>query len=703
MNKRKVTSLLVLLFAIIIFLPSLICADRLSIQSSRTGNYRSSIIVNGLERTYLMHIPLSFDKTKQIPLLIALHGGGGSGIGMVALTLGGFNVLSEREGFIVVYPDGIENHWNDGRGLSRYRAQRENIDDVGFISTLIDHLIKKYNIDKKRIYVTGMSNGAIMSYRLACELVDKIAAIAPVAGLMPEKLPLHCSPSRPVSVLIINNVDDPMAPWKGGDFRFGRLRLGKGLSVSDAVDYWVTHNKCSSTPVVTHEPDEDSQDGTKVRKKVFGKSKDGTEVILYAIEGGGHTWPSGYQYLNERIIGKTSRDINANEVIWNFFKKHPMEKNRRNLGNFRTLKKGMSYDKMVAIVGEPDKDIGSGIHIYLFKMPDKSEVIVGGFVGGGLMYIKQKTSDGTYADIIEFGPGDYDFSLQHDGLKRTYKVYVPASYDKQAPTPVVLNFHGGFGNAQSAERQSGMSKSADRKGFILVYPEAVIGPLHESGMHYQHWNGGPRVDPSKSSDVDDVGFVSAMLDKLKKDFNIDSKRVYATGISNGGTMVYRLACQLSERIAAIAPVETNQLAIECSPNRPISIIHFHGLADRFVPYEGGIGPELPDDWKPIETTISQWVKHNGCPKTPKISYNKEGDVTFYTYGPGDKGTEVILCLIKEHGHTWPGKGIYIGAKVCGLNQEGLLCKKLQETFGSRNYDFSANDAMWNFFKKHSIK
>jgi polyhydroxybutyrate depolymerase len=136
MSRRKVTSLLVLLFPIIIFLPSSSWADELFVQSCHTGSFRNSIIVDGLERTYLIHIPLSFDKTKQMPLVIALHGGGGSGIGMVALTLGGFNTLSEREGFIVVYPDGIENHWNDGRGLSRYRAQRENIDDVGFISTL---------------------------------------------------------------------------------------------------------------------------------------------------------------------------------------------------------------------------------------------------------------------------------------------------------------------------------------------------------------------------------------------------------------------------------------------------------------------------------------------------------------------------------------------------------------------------------------
>ena len=151
-----------------------------------------------------------------MPLVIALHGGGGSGIGMVALTLGGFNVLSERERFIVVYPDGIGKNWNDGRGLLRYRAQRENIDDVGFISALIDHLAKKYNIDRKRVYITGMSNGAIMSYRLACELADKIAAIAPVAGLMPEKISLKCSKVRLNGFI-----------WGGGGryFSFGKIFL----------------------------------------------------------------------------------------------------------------------------------------------------------------------------------------------------------------------------------------------------------------------------------------------------------------------------------------------------------------------------------------------------------------------------------------------------------------------------------------------
>jgi polyhydroxybutyrate depolymerase len=169
-------------------------------EESRPGD---SIIFAGLKRTYRIHIPTSYDKANPIPLLIVLHGGGGIGEGMVKLTQGGFNKLSDKEGFIVVYPDGIEKHWNDGRENVKYRAHREKIDDIGFISALIEHFEKQYNIDIKRVYATGISNGAMMSFRLGCELSEKMAAIAPVAGSMPENLPTRCSPSRSISVLII--------------------------------------------------------------------------------------------------------------------------------------------------------------------------------------------------------------------------------------------------------------------------------------------------------------------------------------------------------------------------------------------------------------------------------------------------------------------------------------------------------------------
>jgi polyhydroxybutyrate depolymerase len=253
---------------------------------------------------------------------MVLHGGGGTGKGMVKLTHGGFDRLSDREGFIVVYPDGIEKHWNDGRQNLSYRAHREKIDDVGFISALIDHLAKEDSIDIKRVYVTGISNGAIMSLRLGCGLSEKIAAIASVAGSMPENMPSQCSPSRSISVLIISNTADPLVPWGGGEIRFGLRRFGRVLSVPETVKFWVNHNQCSSPPNIIWEPDRDPKDGTSVRRESYSECQESSEVVLYVIEGGGHTWPGGHQYLPQWIIGKTSRDIDANEVIWDFLKKH---------------------------------------------------------------------------------------------------------------------------------------------------------------------------------------------------------------------------------------------------------------------------------------------------------------------------------------------------------------------------------------------
>ncbi|HEX9976401.1 MAG TPA: PHB depolymerase family esterase, partial [Dehalococcoidales bacterium] len=157
-------------------------------------NYTGSIQSSGLERTFLVHVPPTSSTTRPMPLLIALHGGGGTGQGMVTLTQGSLNSLADKEGFIVVYPDGIENQWNDGREGDFTMVNREEIDDVGFISTLIDHLSQKHKIDNQRIYATGISNGAMMSYRLACELSNKIAAVAPVCGAMPLDSASRCSP-----------------------------------------------------------------------------------------------------------------------------------------------------------------------------------------------------------------------------------------------------------------------------------------------------------------------------------------------------------------------------------------------------------------------------------------------------------------------------------------------------------------------------
>jgi polyhydroxybutyrate depolymerase len=318
----KIGGNVILLVLFSVFVSILLNSDyQNAIAGQETGAARS-IIFAGLERTYHIHIPASYDKANPIPLLLVLHGGGGTGERMVKLTQGGFNKLSDKESFIVVYPDGIEKNWNDGRENVKYRAHREKIDDVGFVSGLIDHLAKQYNVDMKRVYATGISNGAMMSFRLGCELSEKIAAIAPVAGSMPENMPSQCSPSRPISVLMISNTDDRLVPWEGGDIRFGRKTFGRALSVQETVEYWVNHNQCSSSPSISMEADRDPKDGTRMRKELYNQCRESSEVVLYAIEGGGHTWPGGDQYLPRWIIGKTNRDIDAKEVIWDFFKRH---------------------------------------------------------------------------------------------------------------------------------------------------------------------------------------------------------------------------------------------------------------------------------------------------------------------------------------------------------------------------------------------
>jgi len=289
--------------------------------TGKTDFKTGSIIHDDMERTYYYYIPSGYDKSKSLPLVIALHGGGGTGKGINKAT-GGFNDIAEKETFIIVYPDGVEKHWNDGRGVSQYTAQKENIDDTGFISSFIDYFIEEFNADKNRVYVTGISNGGLMSYRLAFELPQKIAAFAPVIANLQEELVKNYSPNGPVPILIMNGTEDPLMPFNGGDIHFYKKKLGKVISTEETVKFWVKENNCSQKPEITWLEDKDPSDGTRVKREVYSGGDNGTEVILYTIEGGGHTWPGGSQYLPEKIIGKTCRDINGCQIIWDFFKKH---------------------------------------------------------------------------------------------------------------------------------------------------------------------------------------------------------------------------------------------------------------------------------------------------------------------------------------------------------------------------------------------
>ncbi len=256
-----------------------------------------------------------------MPLVVVLHGGGVLGDPVPVIRRATrFDAKADREGAIVLYPEAVEQHWNDGRGLSRYRSQRDNIDDVGFISALIDRVAAALPVDRRRVYLTGASNGAMMAYRLACERPSRFAAVAAVIGNLPASL--SCAPDTPVPMLIMNGTADPLMPWAGGDVHFGRQRLGRVRSAEETVARWVAIDGCRGVPSVEPLPDRAPRDGTRVVRTDYGRCAHGSEVVFYRVEGGGHTWPGGPQETGRLIVGRTSRDIDATDAIWNFFVAH---------------------------------------------------------------------------------------------------------------------------------------------------------------------------------------------------------------------------------------------------------------------------------------------------------------------------------------------------------------------------------------------
>lgn len=243
---------------------------------------------------------------------------------------------------------------------------------------------------------------------------------------------------------------------------------------------------------------------------------------------------------------------------------------------------------------------------------------------------------------------------------RSYRLHVPASYAPTAPTSVVFNFHGLTMNAVTQEWYSGMLATADAEGFVVVHPDGVGNS----------WNGGACCGDASSQNVDDVAFVEAMLDELEAELCVDTARVYATGMSNGGHMSNRLACDLSHRFAAVAPVAGANYSQTCDVSRPVPVMHFHGTADAIVPYS--LGTAAVDDW----------VERNGCTDAPETTV-QNGEVECSTRDDCNGGVEVTLCTVTGGGHTWPG-----GETIPGL--------------GHVTEDINANDAMWAFFQRHPL-
>jgi polyhydroxybutyrate depolymerase len=272
------------------------------------------------------------------------------------------------------------------------------------------------------------------------------------------------------------------------------------------------------------------------------------------------------------------------------------------------------------------------------------------------------------------------------GRERTYILHVPpAGFGREFP--VVVAFHGGASNAAAMRRFSALNEKADRAGFVVVYPNGS-GRLPRALT----WNAGRCCGQASAARIDDVAFTRALLDDLAGIEKVDRSRVFATGMSNGGQMAYRLGVELSDRIAAIAPVAASLEVDVRALARPVPVVHFHGTDDRFLPFGGGAGSRSLSRsahrgvWRGLDT----WARASGCSDrttSEALPDRREDETTVerHSYAGCPAGAEVVLYLVRGGGHTWPGSPGDV------------------RTLGVTSQDISANDVMWEFFTRHPLR
>jgi poly(3-hydroxybutyrate) depolymerase len=339
-------------------------AGMMSVQPLRAQETNEKVTVDDADRNFLVRLPKGYDPQHHYPVVILLHGMNQDPDDIERLTQ--FDQLADKDGVIAVYPAALHGRWNVGvRPAERRQAspmgprrrggygggypgggypgggypggggggypggggggqQRPNgqpdeerrpaatADDVAFINQVLDHIGTKYSVDSSRIYALGLSEGGFMSLRLGCALGDRLAAVGAVGAAMPKTM--ICLPSRPVAAVMINGTSDPVVPYGGGTEK--NLELST-LSAEDSAKAWAKIDRCSEKPEKSKlSPHE--KGGMETKVDTYTGCQENAQVTLYSVKGAGNTWPGGEQYEPENTVGKTSRDLNANEVVWNF-------------------------------------------------------------------------------------------------------------------------------------------------------------------------------------------------------------------------------------------------------------------------------------------------------------------------------------------------------------------------------------------------
>ncbi|MAW59538.1 MAG: phospholipase [Planctomycetes bacterium] len=271
--------------------------------------------------------------------------------------------------------------------------------------------------------------------------------------------------------------------------------------------------------------------------------------------------------------------------------------------------------------------------------------------------------------------------LQSGGMARWYRVHTPPQFDPQTPTPVVLAFHGGGGNAVQFMNQSGLNAAADRHGFVVVYPEGTGKLGGKPWFRLQTWNAGSCCGYASEQNIDDVGFVRDLLADLDQRMTIETGSVFATGHSNGGMLCYRLAIEAPELFAAIAP-NASCRNFNGLPQQPMPIIAFHGALDCNVPWQGGVGCGVSGVWmRSQRDSLLPFLQINGATLPPRQPpAERRGKALRYEATAAQSGADVHYWWMLDHGHAWPGHGSAIGDPC--------------------NFDIDINEEMWVFFDRY---
>jgi polyhydroxybutyrate depolymerase len=415
------------------------------------------------------------------------------------------------------------------------------------------------------------------------------------------------------------------------------------------------------------------------------------------------------------------------------------------------------YEYTADFQNEQDRSIPSNMRWTGRTFSNGNHTILPSFVGGRTYYMKASTQFSVSCSTPDASSGSSSSSVQasHDeevwmnfgGTRRRYVLHVPSSLAQNSATPLILVLHGGGGDLNSARRGFSFDAIGEREGVLVAYPEGT-GSTVAIGPNLQHsgtWNAGLCCGEAVANNVDDVSFLNAVVDDVSARYSVNADRVYATGFSNGAMMTYRLACEASNRFAAIAPVAGQFVYLSlCNMARPVSIFHIHGTADRCAIYGGSseqrmcglctteyyqtVGlPVTPSPGfycPPVETTVIQsqpsdmdiWRYFDRVKDNPSVTVYQQGSATCTSYTTPNalstsewvaQNPEVVLCKVDGMGHTWPDQPTarYDIPPCASTNQQlyDTYCVPWMNVAGPLNTDINAKEQIWNFFSRHKIE